>query len=56
MNLVVRIVVAVLAGLITSGLLNYFNVLNAHLNGLIGFLVAIVVFFNYDGTFGSRRV
>lgn len=56
MLLVIRIVVAVLAGLITSGLLNYFGVLNAHLNGLIGLFVGLCVFFGYDGTIPGRKV
>lgn len=52
MNLVVRIVLAVLVGLVVSGLLNYFGVLNPSLNGLLGVIAAIVVFFGY----GDRRV
>lgn len=56
MSLVIRIVVAILVGLIVTGLLNYFNVLNEHLNALIGLLAAIVTFFSYDGWTGARRV
>lgn len=56
MTLVLRIVLAVLAGAITTGLLNYFGVLTAQLNALIGIVVAIIVFFSWDGVVGDRRV
>lgn len=49
MSLVLRIVLAVLAGAITAGLLNDFGVLTAQLNTLIGTAVAILVFFSWDG-------
>lgn len=54
MNLILRIVFAIIAGVLTTGLLNYFGVLNANLNSLIGFLVALAVFFgaDYGGRFG----
>ncbi len=48
MALVIRVVVAILVGLIVTGLLNYFGVLDARLNSLLGFLAAIVTFFGYD--------
>lgn len=54
MSLVIRIVVAVLVGLIVTGLLDYFNVLNHGLNVLIGLLLALLTFWQYDGTFGHR--
>lgn len=56
MNLVIRIVVAILCGVIVTGLLDYFGLLTPHLNTLIGILVAILVFWQYDGTLPARRV
>lgn len=51
MNLIIRIIVAVIVGVIITGLLNYFGVLTTQLNTLIGVLAAILVFWQYDGTF-----
>lgn len=56
MNLLIRIVVAILVGLIVTGLLNYLGVLTATLNGLIGFLAALITFFSYDGVIATHRV
>lgn len=55
MSLVLRIVLAVLAGAIATGLLNYFGVLTAQLNALIGIVVAILVFFSWDGVVPNSR-
>lgn len=49
MNLVLRVVLAVVVGLLVTGVLNYFGVLNSQLNALIGFLAALVTFFGWDG-------
>lgn len=54
MNLAFRIIIAILSGLIVAGILDYFNLLTPHLNGLIGVLVALLVFWQYDGTFHRR--
>ncbi len=48
MNLLVKAVIAIILGVLTAGLLNYFGVLNENLNSLIGFLVALLFFFGYD--------
>lgn len=55
MSLIIRVVVAVLVGIIVTGLLNYFQVLTPHLNSLLGFLAAVVMFFGYDHYFGDTR-
>jgi hypothetical protein len=52
MNLLLRIVFAVVVGMLVAGILRYFNVLNYSLDGLIGFVVGLAVFFGWDGTFG----
>lgn len=56
MSLILRIVLAILAGVITTGLLNYFGVLTAQLNSLIGIVVAIVVFFSWNGVIPNNRI
>lgn len=56
MSLIIRIIVAILVGLIVTGLLDYFGLLTPHLNALIGILVALVTFWQYDGSFPNRRV
>ncbi len=56
MSLVLRIVAAILVGLIVAGLLDYFGLLTPHLNALLGFLAGIVTFFSWDGVVPSRRV
>ena len=48
MSILVKAVIAVVLGVLTAGLLNYFGVLNHSLNSLIGFLVALLFFFGYD--------
>lgn len=55
MILVIRIVVAILLGALVTGLLNYFGLLTPFLNGLIGFVLGLMVFANYDGALPWRR-
>lgn len=53
MNLIIRIVASILLGVIVTSLLDLFNLLTPHINALIGFLVALLVFWQYDGV--TRR-
>lgn len=55
MSLLIRVVIAVIAGVLTDALLNYFGVLTPHINALIGLLVGLLVFFGYDSFDGFRR-
>lgn len=48
MSLLLRVVVAVLAGVILTALLDYFNVLTPQLNALLGLLLGVLVFWRYD--------
>lgn len=48
MNFLLRIVIAVIIGVLVAGLLNYFKVLEPSLNALIGFLAALLFYFGYD--------
>jgi len=50
MNIILKALIAIILGVLTTGLLNYFGVLNDSLNTLIGFLVALLFFFGYDRT------
>lgn len=56
MSLIIRIVVAIVVGLIVTGVLNYFGLLNASLNSLLGFLAGLVTFFSWDGVVGRTRL
>lgn len=56
MSLVLRIVVAIVVGLIVTGVLNYFGLLTPHLNALLGFLAGLVTFFGWDGVVPGRRI
>lgn len=56
MTLILRVVAAIVVGLIVTGLLDYFGVLTHSLNALLGFLAALVTFFSWDGVVGNRRV
>lgn len=49
MHWLLRIVLAIVAGALATGVLDYFNLLNHALNVLIGLVVAIVVYLNLDG-------
>lgn len=56
MNLVLRVILAIVVGLLVAGVLDYFNVLTPHLNALLGFLAALVTFFGWDGNLPGRTV
>lgn len=49
MNLILRIVVAIVVGLIVTGVLDYFGILTHSLNALLGFLAGLVTFFSWNG-------
>lgn len=44
MSIILKVVLAVVVGLVVTGLLDYFGVLNHSLNVLLGFVAAIVVY------------
>lgn len=54
MALLIRIAVAIIVGILVDAILNYFNLLTPSINALIGLLLALLVFWQYDGTFGHR--
>lgn len=56
MTLVLRIVLAVVVGLLVTGLLDYFGILTHSLNALLGFVAAVVTFLTWDGALPNRRV
>jgi hypothetical protein len=45
MDLIIKIVIAVLIALVVTGLLNFFDLFNASLNGLLGVLAGLFYFF-----------
>lgn len=47
MNFLLRLLLAVLVGVLITGLLDFFGVLNHGLDVLIGFIVALVFYFGY---------
>lgn len=47
MNFIVRVILAIVLGVLTTALLDFFGVLNAHINALIGVVVALVFYFGY---------
>jgi hypothetical protein len=51
MNVILRILLAILAFALVVGLLDYFNLLNHSLNVLIGLIVAILAFLSWDGAY-----
>jgi len=55
MNTLVKAVVAIVIGMIVTGVLEYFNLLNQNLDILIGIVVALVYFFSYGDWHGPSR-
>lgn len=49
MNWVLRVLLAVICGVLATAVLNWTGVLNTTINALIGVLVALVVYFNSPG-------
>lgn len=47
MNLIGRIILAVVLGALATAVLDFIPVLTPHINALIGVAVALVVFFGY---------
>lgn len=45
MSWIVKVLLAVVVGLVVAGVLNYFGVLNHSLNALLGVLAAILTYF-----------
>lgn len=56
MSLVLRVIVAIVVGLLVAGVLDYFGLLTPHLNALLGFLAGIVTFFSWDGVVTRSRL
>lgn len=56
MNFVLRLLLAILLGVIATGLLDWAMLLTHNLNVLIGIVVAIVTFFSWNGIVPTRRV
>lgn len=47
MSVLVRAIIAILLGMLVTGILEYFNLLNRSLDVLLGVVVALVFFFGY---------
>lgn len=56
MSLVIRIVVAIVVGMLVAGVLNFFGLLTPQLNALLGFLAALLTFFSWDGVVGRSSL
>ncbi len=56
MNFVLRVLLAILLGVLATGLLDWAGWLTHFLNVLIGIIVAIVTFFSWDGEVPTRRI
>jgi fructose-specific phosphotransferase system IIC component len=54
MKFIARIVLAILAGAIATGLLDWLHLFTHTLNLLIGVVVGIVTFYSWDGEIARR--
>lgn len=48
MNIIIKVVIAVVIGALVMGILDYFGLLNHSINALLGFLAGLLFFFGYD--------
>jgi uncharacterized membrane protein YeaQ/YmgE (transglycosylase-associated protein family) len=47
MNFIIRIILAIVVGVLVTSLLDYFGVFNTHINALLGVVAALVFYFGY---------